>query len=152
MELHQLRGFYEIFRERSFTRAAEKLSLTPPAISLQIKALEEELGEILFERQRGSVSRRLLEQDFRAAGVEWPDEMNLGSVDVMKRLVAVGLEVAVVPQMAVRQEVAAGDLAAVEVRGLKTRPVGLVGHSGRSRLPAAEAFVEMLRSEALGQS
>jgi LysR family transcriptional regulator, cyn operon transcriptional activator len=55
MELHQLRGFYEVARERSFTRAAERLFLTQPAISLQLKALEEELGESLFERGRKSV-------------------------------------------------------------------------------------------------
>jgi DNA-binding transcriptional LysR family regulator len=53
MDLYQLRGFYEIARERSFTRAAGKLFLTQPAISLQLKALEEELGEVLLERRRG---------------------------------------------------------------------------------------------------
>lgn len=51
MDLDQLRGFIETARERSFTRAAEKLFLTQPAVSLQVKALEEELGERLFERK-----------------------------------------------------------------------------------------------------
>ena len=55
MELNQLRGFYEIAREHSFTRAADKLFLTQPAISLQVKALEEELGEMLFERTRKNI-------------------------------------------------------------------------------------------------
>ena len=55
MELNQLRGFYEIAREHSFTRAADKLFLTQPAISLQVKALEEELGEQLFERTRKDI-------------------------------------------------------------------------------------------------
>ena len=35
-------GFLETAREKSFTRAAEKLFLTQPAVSLQVKALEEE--------------------------------------------------------------------------------------------------------------
>ena len=52
MDLYQLRGFFEIVREQSFTRAAEKLFLTQPAISLQLKALERELGEVLLERSR----------------------------------------------------------------------------------------------------
>ena len=52
MELHQLQGFFEVAREGSFTRAADKLYLTQPAISLQLKGLEEELGETLFERRR----------------------------------------------------------------------------------------------------
>ena len=55
MDLYQLRGFYEIARERSFTRAAEKLFLTQPAISLQIKALEAELGEVLLDRNRRQI-------------------------------------------------------------------------------------------------
>lgn len=55
MDLYQLRGFYEIARERSFTRAAEKLFLTQPAISLQIKALEAELGESLLDRNRRQI-------------------------------------------------------------------------------------------------
>jgi DNA-binding transcriptional LysR family regulator len=51
MELHQLRGFLTVARTGSFTRAAEALFLTQPALSLQIKALEKSLGEPLFERQ-----------------------------------------------------------------------------------------------------
>lgn len=52
MELIQLRSFFTIARERSVTRAAARLGLTQPALSLQIKALEAELGETLFARQR----------------------------------------------------------------------------------------------------
>ena len=55
MDLHQLRGFYEIARTRSFTRAADKLFLSQPAISLQVKALEGELGEPLFDRKRREI-------------------------------------------------------------------------------------------------
>jgi DNA-binding transcriptional LysR family regulator len=51
MELHQLRGFLTVARLGSFTRAAEELYLTQPALSLQIKALEESLGESVFERK-----------------------------------------------------------------------------------------------------
>jgi len=51
MELHQLRGFLEVARTGSFTRAAEALYITQPALSLQVKALEASLGEPLLERQ-----------------------------------------------------------------------------------------------------
>jgi DNA-binding transcriptional LysR family regulator len=51
MELNQLRGFVTVVQTGSFTQAAKKLFLTQPALSLQIKALEERLEETLFERQ-----------------------------------------------------------------------------------------------------
>jgi DNA-binding transcriptional LysR family regulator len=55
MELQQLRGFYEVAREGSFTRAAARLFLTQPAVSQQVKALEEELGQELIVRGRRGV-------------------------------------------------------------------------------------------------
>jgi DNA-binding transcriptional LysR family regulator len=51
MELNQLRGFLAVARAGSFTQAAKELFITQPALSIQIKGLEEELGELLFERQ-----------------------------------------------------------------------------------------------------
>ncbi len=50
MELYQLRTFVTVLRLRHLTRAAEQLHLSQPAVSHQIKALEEELGARLFER------------------------------------------------------------------------------------------------------
>jgi len=50
MNLTQLEGFLAVVREGSLTKAAEKLYLTQPALSFQVKALEEELGQTLFER------------------------------------------------------------------------------------------------------
>ena len=50
MNLNQLRGFTAIARLGSFTRAADSLSLTQPALSVQIRALEGSLGQPLFER------------------------------------------------------------------------------------------------------
>lgn len=48
--LDLLEAFEAAARHLSFTRAAEELSLTQSAISRQIKALEERLGVVLFER------------------------------------------------------------------------------------------------------
>jgi DNA-binding transcriptional LysR family regulator len=50
--LDQLTTFRTISKTRSFRRAAELLHLTQPAVSKQIHALEEELGERLVERGR----------------------------------------------------------------------------------------------------
>lgn len=50
MELHSLRVFLTVANEKSFSRAAEKLLRTQPAISLTIQRLEAELGEKLIDR------------------------------------------------------------------------------------------------------
>lgn len=49
--LQQLRGFCYAARTKSISKAAEKMSLSQPSVSLQIKALEQELGAKLFERR-----------------------------------------------------------------------------------------------------
>ena len=294
MDLYQLRGFYEAARERSFTRAADKLFITQPAISLQLKALEDELGEQLLERsrkrirltpageilfreaeevfarletardeiaglrdvlrgrlvvgtsdtnctyilpevlqvfrqrypqveldirnrmspevvhlvlenevdfglvtlpvrhrdlvaeklfgrrdvlicppehplggrklvrleeigeypllalERGSTSRLLLDDALRHAGVTPQVGMNLGAIEVIKRFVEIGLGIALVPEVTVKQEVAQQRLAAVRVKGLTPREIGLVEHRGRRRSRAAGVFLELL-GEMLGE-
>jgi DNA-binding transcriptional LysR family regulator len=50
MDLTQLRAFVTVAREGNLTRAAEKLHLTQPAVSLQIKALQASLDLVLFTR------------------------------------------------------------------------------------------------------
>jgi len=50
MDLNQLEVFVTVARERSFSRAAEALHRTQPAVSQAIQRLEETLGEKLFDR------------------------------------------------------------------------------------------------------
>jgi DNA-binding transcriptional LysR family regulator len=50
MELYQLKTFVAIAQEGSLTRAAERVFTSAPAVSAQLKALEDELGVRLFER------------------------------------------------------------------------------------------------------
>jgi DNA-binding transcriptional LysR family regulator len=50
MELYPLQVFLTVATEKSFSRAAEKLHRTQPAISLALQRLEQELGEKLIDR------------------------------------------------------------------------------------------------------
>lgn len=56
MDFDQLNSFVEVARHNSFSRAAGKRFRTQPAISSQIRALEEEVGARLFDRSGGKVS------------------------------------------------------------------------------------------------
>jgi len=48
--------FAEVARQLSFVRAAERLHLTPPAVTMQVKELESHVGLPLFERQGRQIS------------------------------------------------------------------------------------------------
>ena len=50
MDINQLEVFLSVAQEKSFSRAAEALSRTQPAVSQAIRRLEDELGEPLFDR------------------------------------------------------------------------------------------------------
>ena len=55
MEFRQLRYFVAVAEEGNISRAAKKIFLTQSALSRQIKALEDEIGQCLLERQAHSI-------------------------------------------------------------------------------------------------
>jgi len=67
MELHALQVFLTVATERSFSRAAEKLLRTQPAVSLALQRLEQELGEKLIDRS----GRELILTDAGRAVLEY---------------------------------------------------------------------------------
>ena len=50
MDIHQLKVFASVFKNKSFSKASQKLNLSQPTISAHIKALEEEYNCKLFDR------------------------------------------------------------------------------------------------------
>lgn len=56
MDDHKLKVFCSVAETRSFSKASKVMYLTQPAISLQVRALEEQLGTKLFTRTNKSVS------------------------------------------------------------------------------------------------
>jgi DNA-binding transcriptional LysR family regulator len=55
MDVHQLRVFVSVFRNRSFSKASEELHLTQPTVSEHVHTLEGELGVSLFDRSGRSI-------------------------------------------------------------------------------------------------
>jgi DNA-binding transcriptional LysR family regulator len=94
----------------------------------------------------GSTSRQLLDLAFQQAGVPMQVAMNLGSIEVIKRFVEIGLGVAIVPRVAVAEEVQQGRLAARPVEDLPARQIGVVERKDIRRSPPAVAFLHLLRA------
>lgn len=76
LNYHHLHYFYVIAKEGSIAKAAEKLGMGQPALSTQLKQLEESLGKELFERRR----QRLHLTEAGRIAVEYAEQVfHLGS-------------------------------------------------------------------------
>jgi LysR family transcriptional regulator, transcriptional activator of the cysJI operon len=52
MDFEQIRAFLNVASLKSFSEAGEKMFISQPSVSVRIKALEEELGVVLFDRSK----------------------------------------------------------------------------------------------------
>jgi DNA-binding transcriptional LysR family regulator len=100
---------------------------------------------LLLDRTTGA--RALLDAELARLGAAPSIAMEMSSVEVLKKLVELGLGVSIVPALAVEREVKAGTLAAVRLAGLSAeRSVGLLTLADGPPPPAAAAFAEIARA------
>jgi DNA-binding transcriptional LysR family regulator len=114
--------------------------------SVELSALAQEPLVLL---DRSTAGRALLDARFEALGLRPRVVMEMSSVEVLKRLVELGVGLSVIPALAAERECALGALHAVKLRGLTPRQIGLVTPTVGPLSHAARAFVAVLR-EVLG--
>jgi DNA-binding transcriptional LysR family regulator len=119
MELRQIRSFLSVAETLHFGRTAELIHLSQPALSLQIRALEEEVGVRLFERNRRKTT-------LTAAGLAFRDDA-----------------AAALSQL--EQAIRMAKLAANGKRGLLR--IGFISTAGREIMPAIVRQFRELNSE-----
>lgn len=77
MELRHLKAFLAVAEELHFGRAANKIHIAQPALSQQIRSLEQELGTRLFERSTRTVSLTDAGEAFRPGAQRALEEIEL---------------------------------------------------------------------------
>jgi LysR family transcriptional regulator, glycine cleavage system transcriptional activator len=100
--LNALRAFEAAARHLSFSRAADELCVTQGAISRQIRALEVELGVLLFRRMTRAVELTELGRDFLPAARDAFDRVEQATLELTKSATNKLLTVSVLPTFAMR--------------------------------------------------
>jgi DNA-binding transcriptional LysR family regulator len=93
---------------------------------------------------RGSHTRLFTDSLLEDAGVHPKIAMELGSIEVVKKMVQLGFGVSIVPRAAVVAEIDAGQLCAIRLRGLPARRLGLIHRRDGFLSLAAQTFAELL--------
>src|SRR5258707_160998 len=166
MEMHPLRVFLTVATEKSFSRAAEKLLRTQPAISLSIQRLETELGERLIDRSAkdllltdagkivleyaprfGNLQRELANtlavvlREFQRHKVPLRMDLEMPTTEAIRKMVQRDEGVAFLPRMCVDEEIRLGVLREVKVKEMDVeRKIRLVYPGRRVLSRAARAF------------
>jgi len=97
---------------------------------------------ILYER--GGTIRRVIDGWFRRSGATPRVVMDLGNGEAIKKLVAAGLGLSLVPAMSVRAETRAGELAALPLAPPLGRRLGVIRRRDRAPSPALRVFLDGL--------
>src|SRR5687768_16471870 len=100
--LNALESFEAAARHESFTRAADELCVTQGAVSHQVKALEEELGFRLFNRERQRLVITEAGRDYLSVIRDALDRIAVGTERLVQRQNAGVLTVSTSPDFAAK--------------------------------------------------
>jgi len=126
-------------------------AICPPVhpLARRSRVRPSDLGDeplLLLDKTTGT--RAYVDVAFDRAGVRPRVAMEMGSVEVLKRLVELGFGVSIVPAMAIVREVEGGTLRALDfASGIARRQIALVVPAGAALRRAAAAFVETATAE-----
>lgn len=110
---------------------------------------EEVSQQPLIMFNRGSSYYTLVHDALRKAGALVTPMMELDNMEATKKMVEVGLGIAMLPRVAVAQEVERGELREIEVKNMTMprREVALIYRRGRPLSRAATAFIKLLEEQ-----
>jgi len=100
--LNALKAFEAAARHESFTRAAEELCVTQGAVSHQVKALEEELGVKLFNRERQRLVITEAGREYLAVVRDALDRIAVGTDRLVQRQTSGALTISTSPDFAAK--------------------------------------------------
>jgi LysR family glycine cleavage system transcriptional activator len=100
--LNALKSFEAAARHESFTRAAEELHVTQGAVSHQVKALEQELGIKLFNREHQRLATTEAGREYLAVVRDAFDRIALGTERLLQRQSSAALTISISPDFAAK--------------------------------------------------
>ena len=110
--------------------------------SVSIKKL---VGQDFVGFERDLPTRKETDRILRRNGVDVRYKMELDNIETIKRVVEIGTGCALLPEPAVRQEVKARSIVAVQIRDETfLRPLGIICLMGQHLSPATEKFIQYL--------
>jgi DNA-binding transcriptional LysR family regulator len=93
----------------------------------------------------GTTTRERLVKHFIDGGVKMKVTMELASIETIKRFVAIGMGISIVPRLCIAREIEDGSLRALAIRDARfQRQLGLIYNKGRYQSQAARAFVALV--------
>lgn len=96
----------------------------------------------------GTTTRERLVKHFNDGGVKMKVTMELASIETIKRFVAIGMGISIVPRLCIEKEVKEGNLQALTIRDARfKRQLGLIYNKDRYQSQAARAFLELISAQ-----